>query len=351
MSKYINYCEFLKEFFNIKTTFEEFTKDKKIIFVCKAKSHVNSLSVASFGNKKYKMEAKDFCQICKDEQENINKTEIFKKEIKEKSGHNIISVNFSTKKVEYKCGNCDNLSSTFISNLQREERSNNCPKCQNDKFKIHYREIKNRVEKQGMKLLTEEKEYENNKQKLKVVCICGNDKYEAVLFDINRGKKCSENCKVKKCEETCIERYGVRNVSQNPLIFEKIFKSLVSRKLYKFLSGKKIFVQGWEPYAIDYLLEDFSEDDLYFGKDIPRIRYNYKNKDHIYFPDIYIKSIDTIVEVKSNYTYNIDLEKNYAKFNSTLICYNLKVMIYDNKLNLRYFNFFKGEEIPLNLLS
>jgi hypothetical protein len=52
MSKYINYCEFLKEFFNIKTTFEEFTKDKKIIFVCKEKSHVNSLSVGSFGNKK-----------------------------------------------------------------------------------------------------------------------------------------------------------------------------------------------------------------------------------------------------------------------------------------------------------
>jgi hypothetical protein len=238
-----------------------------------------------------------------------------------------------------------------IKNLQRDERTNNCPKCQNDKFKIPYQEIKNRVEKQGMILLTEEKEYENNKQKLKVVCVCGNDKYEAVLFDITRGKKCSENCKVRKYEETCLERYEVRNTSQNPLIFEKIIKSLMTRKLYEFLSGKNILVQGWEPYAIDYLLEEFSEDDLYFGKDIPRIRYIYKNKEHVYFPDIYIKSIDTIVEVKSNYTYNIDLEKNYYKFKSTLTNYNLKVMIYDNKLTLRYFNFLKGEEIPLNLLS
>lgn len=352
MSKYNNYKKFLEDFFDIPTTFEEFTKDKKITFVCKENNHTNILGIASFGNKKCKIDAKDFCQKCKEEEENTKKLDEFKKEIKEKCGHNIISVNFSSRKVEYKCGNCDNLSNTFICNLKREERTISCPKCQNDKFKISYQEIKERVEKQGMKLLTEEKEYENNKQKLKVICICGNNNYEAVLFDITRGKKCSDNCKLKKYEETCIERYAVRNSSQHPPVFEKIFKSLTRRKLYEFLSGKKIFVQGWEPYAIDYLLSEFSEDDLYFGKDIPRINYIYTdNKEHIYFPDMYIKSIDTIVEVKSTYTYNMDLEKNFNKFKATLINYNLKVMIYDNKLNLNYFNFLKGEDIPFNLLK
>lgn len=351
MTKYYNYCEFLKEFFDVQSTLEQFTKDNKIIFVCKTKGHINCLNVASFGNKKCKVVSKDFCQICKDENEIYKKTEDFKNEIKDKYGHNIINVNFSTRKVEYNCGNCGSFSSTFIRNFRKDDRTNTCPKCQNDKFKIPYQEIKSRIEKQGMKLLTEEKDYQNNKQKLKVICVCGNDKYEAVLFDIKKGKKCSENCKVRKYEKSCIEKYGVRNVSQHHLILEKIFKTSISRKLYKFLSGKKIFVQGWEPYAIDYLLKEFSEEDLYFGKDIPRIKYLFQNKDHVYFPDIYIKSIDTIVEVKSVYTYNINLEKNYYKFNYTVKNYNLKLMIYDDKLNLYSFNFIKGEDVPNNVLK
>jgi hypothetical protein len=65
---------------------------------------------------------------------------------------------------------------------------------------------------------------------------------------------------------------------------------------------------------------------------------------------MYIKSIDTIVEVKSTYTYNFELEKNYYKFIYTLKLYNLKVMIYDTKLTLKYFLFNKGENIPYNLL-
>lgn len=349
MSKYNNYSNFLKQFFDLQTSLEDFNKDKKITFICKKKGHINTLSTASFGNKKCKVDAKDFCQSCKDESENDKKIEKYKTDIKEKYGHNIIEVNFSTRKVKYICGVCNNESNTCTSNLSRG--SSNCPKCQNNKFKIPYDEIKKRVENQGMILLTEEKEYENNKQKLKIICACGNDKYEAVLFDIQRGKKCSLNCKVKKYEESCKNKYGVRNASQNPLVFEKICNSLKKRKLYEFLSGKVITVQGWEPYAINYLLSEFSEDDLCFGKEVPRIKYIFKeNKEHTYFPDMYIKSIDTIVEVKSVYTYNLDLEKNYYKFKSTLKYHNLHVMIYDNKLNLNYFNFLKNEEIPVNLL-
>jgi len=37
MSKYNNYCKFLQEFFDIPTNLEDFTKDKKITFVCKSK--------------------------------------------------------------------------------------------------------------------------------------------------------------------------------------------------------------------------------------------------------------------------------------------------------------------------
>ena len=350
MSKYINYSNFLKDFFDISTTLEEFLKDKKITFLCKKNGHINSLSIASFGNKKCKLKSKDFCQVCKDELENNIKIEEYKKDIEIKFSHIITKVDFTTRKVVYICGNCNEETNTYTQNFSKETRGRYCPKCQNDKFRVPYQEIKKRVEDQGMTLLTEEKEYENNKQKLRVICVCGNDKYESVLFDIICGKKCSLNCKLKKYEDTCNQRYGVRNVSQHPPIFEKILKSLVSRKLYEFLSGKQIMVQGWESYAIDYLLSEFPEDDLFFGKEVPRIKYIFRNKEHTYFPDVYIKSIDTIVEVKSTYTYNLDLEKNYYKFNSTLKTHNLKIMIYDKKLNLNYFNFLKDEEIPYNLL-
>jgi len=350
MSKYSNYSNFLKEFFDIQTSLGDFNKYKKITYVCKEKGHINTLSVASFGNKKCKTEAKNFCQGCKDELENNKKIEDYKKHIKDKYGHIIITLDFTTRKVIYICGNCNEETNTYTQNFSKQTRGGYCPKCQNDKFRVPYQKIKKRVEDQGMTLLTEEKEYENNKQKLRVICVCGNDKYEAVLIHISQGKKCSLNCKLKKYEETCIERYGVRSVSQHPPIFEKILKSLVSRKLYKFLSGNQIMVQGWEPYAIDYLLNKFSEYDLCFGKEVPRINYIFKEKEHIYFPDIYIKSTNTIVEVKSTYTYNLDLEKNYYKFIYTLKRYNLKVMIYDNKLTSKYFLFNKGENISYNLL-
>lgn len=36
-------------------------------------------------------------------------------------------------------------------------------------------------------------------------------------------------------------------------------------------------------------------------------------KDRIYLPDIYIKPENRIIEVKSEYTYNLELEKNLLK--------------------------------------
>ena len=40
MSKYVNYSNFLKEFFDVHTTFEEFNKYKKITYICKEKGHI-----------------------------------------------------------------------------------------------------------------------------------------------------------------------------------------------------------------------------------------------------------------------------------------------------------------------
>jgi len=46
---------------------------------------------------------------------------------------------------------------------------------------------------------------------------------------------------------------------------------------------------------------------------MPKIIYNFEDKERRYYPDIWIKSINKIIEVKSDYTYKKDLEKNKLK--------------------------------------
>jgi hypothetical protein len=46
--------------------------------------------------------------------------------------------------------------------------------------------------------------------------------------------------------------------------------------------------------------------------------YSYENEIHRYYPDIYIKSENQVVEVKSTYTFNKEKEKNLLKRQSVL---------------------------------
>ena len=125
MTKYQNYSEFLKEFFDIKTSFEEFKLTNKITFVCKSNEHVNTLSIDSFGNKKSKYKDSSlFCEECKKECENGKKLDFYKQYIKERLGHTIIDINSSTRNVMYICGNCGSKNKTCIQNLNKKLRQN-----------------------------------------------------------------------------------------------------------------------------------------------------------------------------------------------------------------------------------
>jgi hypothetical protein len=46
--------------------------------------------------------------------------------------------------------------------------------------------------------------------------------------------------------------------------------------------------------------------------------YEYENTNHRYYPDIYIKSENLVIEVKSTYTFNKEKEKNLLKRDSVL---------------------------------
>lgn len=137
----------------------------------------------------------------------------------------------------------------------------------------------------------------------------------------------------EKVKLTCTERYGVEHPSQNKEIQEKTQKNAKKFKEYKMPSGEIRKVQGYEPFALDELVKIYEESDIITDrKDIPRISYKIEDKQKYYFPDIYIKSQNKIIEIKSTWTYACKEDNNDEKAKATkLKGYNYEVWIYDGK--------------------
>ena len=87
---------------------------------------------------------------------------------------------------------------------------------------------------------------------------------------------------------------------------------------------------------MDYLLKYYHEDDiLYKNKSIEdkvgKIFYQNIDKMSRYFPDLYIISENKIIEVKSTFTYDLDIVKNIAKKEECLKRgINFEFIIFDN---------------------
>lgn len=145
-----------------------------------------------------------------------------------------------------------------------------------------------------------------------------------------------------KIKKTCLERYGVEYPSQNQEIQEKTQKNAKKYKEYKMPSGEIRKVQGYEPFALDYLITQYKEDEIKSDrKDIPRITYFVEDKKHYYFPDFYIPHENKIIEVKSTWTYNIYIENVKNKEQATKEAgYNYEIWVYNKK----------GEKIPIETL-
>lgn len=114
-----------------------------------------------------------------------------------------------------------------------------------------------------------------------------------------------------KVIQTNLKKYGVPHHSQNPEIAEKMLKKSYNIKEYIFPSGKKINYQGYENFGFDRLLnyENILENDIITDRnEVPEIWYIDKNnKKRRHFVDIYIKSQNRCIEVKSTFT---NQEKN-----------------------------------------
>mgnify|MGYP000167671353 CR=1 FL=1 len=136
-----------------------------------------------------------------------------------------------------------------------------------------------------------------------------------------------------KIKETNLERYGVEYPMQNYEIAEKSHKNSYNLKEYTLPSNNIVKVQGYEPFALDILLKIFNENDIIIErKDIPIIKYETNKKIFTYYPDIFIPKENKIIEVKSIWTYNVNLEKNILKQKASINNgYNFEFWIFNNK--------------------
>lgn len=104
--------------------------------------------------------------------------------------------------------------------------------------------------------------------------------------------------------DTNMERRGVQNPMQNAEVAERQTKSAHNTKPYTMPDGCVRMVQGYEPFALDILIHKFRPHDILTSKgDVPKIWYVDITTDRRYYSDIYIPSINTMIEVKCKYTY------------------------------------------------
>ena len=143
-----------------------------------------------------------------------------------------------------------------------------------------------------------------------------------------------------KTRNTMLDRYGVEYPFQSPIIMYKALSN-IKRSSFKFkkyisLSGKIYECRGYESYILKYLLDAGIDDsDLFCGiNNVPVISYEYNGKNRKYFPDIFIKSKNMLIDVKSIYIFDREVEKNLTKQKySKNAGFHHIIIIWDEKQN------------------
>lgn len=127
---------------------------------------------------------------------------------------------------------------------------------------------------------------------------------------------------VRKRKESYVRNYinlhGVEHPMQISKIFERSFYKNFRKKEYILPSGKIVFIQGYENIVLDEIFQKYSENEILINdtdieKAVGKIFYEHEGKSHRYYPDIFVIPDNKIVEVKSNYTYNISKNINLLK--------------------------------------
>lgn len=204
----------------------------------------------------------------------------------------------------------------------------------------------------------------NNDITTQPICLeCGNP-VKFVQYDIGYRQFCSVKCasnnsRVKhKRKLTCLKKYGVEYTTQSQIAINKKMKTWNKKygchpmqnsdinnkcvinsykyKNYILPSGKIIKVQGYEPFAIDILLNEmnYTENQLITNcVEMPEIWYvDENNTKHRYYPDIFIPHENKLIEVKSSYTITRNKKKNSLKRKASAnLKFNHEFWVIENK--------------------
>ena len=163
------------------------------------------------------------------------------------------------------------------------------------------------------------------------------NKYKQTCLEKYGTESHTKNNSVKeKIKQSNINKYGVENVMHSTEVMEKSSKNAYKLKDYILPSGKIIKTQGYESYAIDYLIKNdnaLENDIITCPKNVPTIWYNDENdKKHRHYVDIFIPSQNKCIEVKSTWTAEkkkdcIFLKQKTAKD----LGYNYEIWIFNKK--------------------
>lgn len=137
---------------------------------------------------------------------------------------------------------------------------------------------------------------------------------------------------IKKSRVNAVrKKYGVDNVMHVSELAERAMHNSSKWKPYALPSGKVLKVQGYEPKALDELLQIYEENEILSSrKDMPKIMYMLDGKIKRYYPDFYIPKDNLIIEVKCKYTLINEKQKNRAKFEATLaLGFKFKLLVYN----------------------
>lgn len=140
-----------------------------------------------------------------------------------------------------------------------------------------------------------------------------------------------------KIKDTNQRKYGVDYAISNPHIFRsKYFKNFYKNKELMLPSGRIITYQGYEDLAIKERLRYLKEDDILYNGEVSFEYIKNTGKRSTYFLDLYIKTENLGIEVKSSYTFMSDLYKDFlipkitGAFNGGTV---VDVEVWDKQLN------------------
>lgn len=111
-----------------------------------------------------------------------------------------------------------------------------------------------------------------------------------------------------KVKKTLMDKYGVDYISHISHKNLKFKKARFGKKINGFHESSDLTYQG--TYELDFIEKYYKKVEI---KKIDPIKYHLNENTHYYHPDFYLPNFNLIVEIKSSYTYNYDLERNLTK--------------------------------------